>query len=172
AFPLIGHGDQMLGAVAIFWDPAAPPRPGVPRPGGPLDLASPGGDRPVELLLMRQLASYLTPIIYLVGSDGSVLFWNEPAEQVLGRRFDEEDPMSVEEMSGLLQPTDEAGKPIELEERPMIVALRRQRPAHRRSSIHNPDQEVRNIEGLAFPLVSIAGRQLGAVGVFWERVAS
>ncbi len=172
AFPLIGQGERMLGAAGVFWDPAAPPPPGVPVTSGPLDLASPGGDRPVELLLMRQLASYLTPIIYLVGPDGSVLFYNEPAERLLGRRFDEADPMSVEEVSALLQPTDEAGKPIDLEERAMIIALRRQRPARGRGAIRGFDQVVREIEGLAFPLVSKAGRQLGAVGIFWERAGS
>jgi PAS domain-containing protein len=172
AFPLMGQGERMLGAVGVFWDRDAPPRPGVPHAGGRLDLASPGGDRPVELLLMRQLASYLTPVIYLVGADGSVLFFNEPAERLFGRRFDESDPISVEEMSAQLQPTDEAGRPVDLEDRAMIVALRRQRPARGRASVHGFDQRVHDIEGLAFPLVETAGRQLGAVGIFWERTAS
>lgn len=168
AFPLIGHGDRMLGVVAMFWDCANPPPPGVPHAGGPLDLASPGGDRPLELLLMRQLASCLKTVIALVGPDGSLLFYNEPAERLVGRRFDEADAMSAEEWSALLQPLDEAGRPIDTEERPMIVALRRQLPAHRRYSIRGFDRVLRAIEGLAFPLVG-GGRQLGAVGIFWER---
>ncbi len=172
AFPLIGQGERMLGAVGVFWDLAAPPRPGVPRAGSPLDLASPGGDRPVELLLMRQLASYLTPVISLYGPDGSVLFYNEPAERLVGLRFEEADPMGVEELSALLEPTDEAGEPIPLEERPLIIALRRQQPAHRRFSIRGFDQVVHEIEGLAFPLVGNEGRQLGAVGIFWEHAGS
>lgn len=171
-FPLIGQGERMLGAVGVFWDPDAPPRPGVPRAGGPLDLASPGGDRPVELLLMRQLASYLTPIITLIGPDESVLFYNEPAERLLGRRFDETDAMRLDELSALLAPTDEAGKEIDLEERPMLIALRRQQPAHRRYKVRGLDHVTHEIEGLAFPLVTIAGRQLGAVGIFWEHAVS
>jgi len=172
AFPLIGQGERMLGAVGIFWDPGAPPRPGVPRAGSPLDLSSPGGDRPVELLLMRQLASYLTTAIFLIGPDGSLLFYNEPAERLLGRRFEEADPMSAEELSALLQPTDEAGEPIDFEERPMIIALRRQQPAYRRYSIRGFDRVPHVIEGLAFPLVGNTGGQLGAVGIFWEHAGS
>lgn len=167
-FPLLGQGERMLGAVGIFWDPAAPPAPGTPRVGGPLDLASPGGDRPLELLLARQLASYLTTAIVLLGPDGSLLFFNEAAERLLGRRFEEIDSIGAEELSALLEPSDEAGHPIELDERPMIVALRRQQPAHRRYSIRRFDGKVRPIEGLAFPLVGHEGRQLGAVGIFWE----
>src|SRR3990172_12476756 len=33
AFPLIGQGERMLGAVGMFWNPAAPPPPGAPGPG-------------------------------------------------------------------------------------------------------------------------------------------
>jgi PAS domain-containing protein len=161
----------MLGAVSMFWNPAAPPRPGVPRVG-PLDLASPGADRPVELLLMRQLASYLTTAIFLLGPDGTTLFYNEPAERLVGRRFDEIDEMSVEEWSALLPTTDEAGEPVDFEERPLIIALRRQLPAHRRFWIRGFDQVRQEIEGIAFPLVDNEGRQLGAVGIFWEHAGS
>ncbi len=171
AFPLIGHGESMLGAVGVFWDLAAPPAAGVPRAGA-LDLASPGGDRPVELLLMRQLASYLTTVILLIGPDGSVLFFNEPAGRLVGLRFEEADPMGAEEWSDLLKPTDEAGNPIDVEERPMTIALHRQQPAHRRFSISGIDQAVHEIEGLAIPLVGSEGRQLGAVGIFWEHAKS
>ena len=170
-FPLIGQGERMLGAVSMFWNPAAPPRPGVPRVG-PLDLASPGGDRPVELLLMRQLASYLTPVISLYGPDGSVLFYNEPAERLVGRRFDETDEMGLAEWSALLPSTDEAGEPIAFEKRPVVIALLRQQPAHRRFWIRGFDQVRHEIEGIAFPLVDNGGRMLGAVGIFWEHAGS
>jgi PAS domain-containing protein len=107
-----------------------------------------------------------------MGPDGSLLFYNEPAEQLLGRRFEEAEPMSAEEWSALLEPTDEAGQPIATEERPMLIALRRQQPAHRRFSIRGFDRVPHEIEGLAFPLVGSAGRQLGAVGLFWEHAPS
>ena len=71
AFPLIGQGERMLGAVGHVLDPErAAARRACRGLGTPIDLASPGGDRPVELLLMRQLASYLTTAIFLMGPDG------------------------------------------------------------------------------------------------------
>jgi len=169
AFPLIGQGERMLGAVGIFWDPSAPPQPGAPRASRPLDLASPGGDRPVELLLMRQLASYLATAIFLMGPDGTLLYFNETAETLLGRRFDETEPMNAEQWSALLPATGATGAPIGVEERPIVIALRRQQPAYRRFSIHGFDGVCHPIEGLGFPLVDSAHRQLGAVGIFWER---
>lgn len=171
SFPLIGQGQRMLGAVGVFWDLRAPPKAGVP-PAGRLDLASPGGDRPVELLLMRQLASYLKTVIFMLGPDGAPLFYNESAEQLVGRRFDEDDEMSAQEWTALLPIANEAGEALAFEERPMIVALVAQRPAHRRFSIRGFDGLPHDIEGLGFPLVSQEGRQLGSVGIFWERAAA
>jgi hypothetical protein len=42
----------------------------------------------VELILMRQLASYLAMPILLFDPAGNLLFYNEPAEALVGRRFD------------------------------------------------------------------------------------
>jgi PAS domain-containing protein len=172
AFPLIGQGDRMLGAVGIFWEPGAPPESGTPHVGPPVDLASPGGDRPVVLLLMRQLASYLRTAIFLMGPDGTLLYFNEPSEMLLGLRFEEAEPMNAEQWSTLLQAEDDGGAPIEIEQRPIVVALRQQRPSHRAFSIRGFDGVRHEIEGLGFPLVDCARRQLGAVGIFWKRKAS
>jgi hypothetical protein len=42
---------------------------------------------PIEVILMRQLASYLAMPILLVDPAGTLLFYNEPAERLLGRRY-------------------------------------------------------------------------------------
>ena len=56
----------------------------------------------VELILMRQLASYLAVPIFLVDPDGNLLYYNEPAERLLGRRYDETGEMPAAEWaSGL-----------------------------------------------------------------------
>jgi PAS domain-containing protein len=114
--------------------------------GRAVDLASPGGDRPVELLLMRQLASYLRTSIFLMGPDGTLLYFNESSEALLGRRFDETEPMNAEQWSTLLQSEDERGAPIEIDARPIVVALRRQQPSHRTFSIRGFDG-VRPLRG-------------------------
>lgn len=76
--------------------------------------------------------------------------------------------MGAEEWSELLQPTHPSGEPMTVDERPMIIAWRQQKPSHRRFWIRAFDGVPHDIEGLAFPLVGEAGRLLGAVGVFWE----
>ena len=55
--------------------------------------------QPIQIILMRQLAGYLSVPMFLVGPNGDLLFYNEPAETILGRRFDETGTMSAKEWS-------------------------------------------------------------------------
>src|SRR6185295_5286185 len=55
--------------------------------------ARPMAQHDVELILMRQLASGLSVPIVLFGPKGYVLFYNEPAEPLLGLRFQETGPL-------------------------------------------------------------------------------
>src|SRR5262245_2901198 len=43
----------------------------------------------VEMILVRQLASYLFVPVLVVDTTGTFIFYNEPAERILGVRFDE-----------------------------------------------------------------------------------
>ena len=45
--------------------------------------------QPIQIILMRRLAEYLSVPLFLVGPNGDLLFYNEPAEVILGRRIDE-----------------------------------------------------------------------------------
>jgi len=40
--------------------------------------------QPIQMILMRQLAGYLGVPLFLVGPNGDLLFYNEPAEAILG----------------------------------------------------------------------------------------
>ena len=44
---------------------------------------------PIQIILARQLAGYLSVPVFLVDQTGNLLFYNEPAEVILGQRFDE-----------------------------------------------------------------------------------
>src|SRR5437762_13527270 len=52
-------------------------------------------DTPIELILARQVASYLTLAIILTDADGDLVFYNEPAEELLGLRFDHTGPLPL-----------------------------------------------------------------------------
>ena len=93
----------------------------------------------VELILMRQLASYLAVPIFLVDPDGNLLFYNEPAERLLGRRYDETGEMPADEWATAFAPTAEDGSPLRAEELPLSIALQQWHPAHRTLVIRGLD---------------------------------
>ena len=122
----------------------------------------------VELILMKQVASYLAMPVFLVDPDGNLLYYNEPAEEILGKRFDETGEMSVEEWGSAFSPTDEAGEPLALEALPLVATMLHRRPAHGSFWIRGLDGAARHIAVTAFPLVGQAGSDLGSVAVFWD----
>lgn len=122
----------------------------------------------IELILARQLASYLIMPIFIVDPRGNLIYYNEPAEGILGRRFEETGEMPVEEWSTLYKPADETGKPLPPESLPLVRALTHHRPAHREMWIEGLDGVSRRIEVTAFPISGQAERHLGAIAIFWE----
>jgi len=125
--------------------------------------------REIEMILIRQLASYLTMPIFIVDTAGTLVFYNEPAEMLLGKRFDETGEMPASEWATAWVPTDEDGRPLPPDELPLSVALKQGKPVHRRFCIRGLDRVSHRIETVAFPLVGQAGRSLGAVVIFWEQ---
>ena len=126
------------------------------------------GQTPIEIVLMRQLASYLAVPILIVDRNLDLLFFNESAEPILGRRFDETGEIRRGEWIRLFQPADANGIPIPREEQPLALAVDRNKPSHRRSWLTGLDGVARVIEGIGFPLETRDAGLIGAAGIFWE----
>jgi len=124
--------------------------------------------QPIELILTRQWASYLVVPVWVMGENGHLVYYNEPAEAVLGRRFDEAGEMLAEELATIFQTTSEDGSRLDSESLPINIALLERRPAHRRLRIRGLDGEWRLVDASAFPIEGQGGRHLGAVAIFWE----
>jgi PAS domain-containing protein len=122
----------------------------------------------IEMILVRQLASYLAMPIFVVNPEGTLVYYNEPAESILGRRFEETGEMPMSEWSTIFEPTDETGVPIAPNEVPLAIALTERRPAHRGLWICGLDNVQRHLEVTGFPLIGQANRYLGAIAIFWE----
>lgn len=122
----------------------------------------------IEVILTRQWASYLATSVFLVDMEGTLVYYNEPAEQILGRRFDETGAMPLAEWATIFHPTDEAGDPLPPESLPLTRALKECRPAHGKFGIRGLDNVLRQIEVTALPLIGQESRHLGALALFWE----
>lgn len=124
--------------------------------------------KPIEIILLRQLAGYLAMPMLIFDVDGNLLYYNEPAEALLGIRFDETGEMPLAHWYRTLALTDHDGTHLPLESRPLVIALQKHRAAHRALRLRSVDGITRLIEATAIPLEGHGGHQLGAFVVFWE----
>ncbi|TLD69740.1 PAS domain-containing protein [Phragmitibacter flavus] len=122
----------------------------------------------IELILMRQLASCLATPVFLVDPQGNLVFYNEHAEAILGRRFEETGSMPVGLWSTIFSPRDGRGREILPEALPLVIALRKKVPAQKRFWIKSLDGSKKQVEATAFPLMGQTGRLVGAVTMIQE----
>lgn len=122
----------------------------------------------IELILLRQLASYLTLPVFICDDAGNLLFYNEPAETLLGRRYDEVREMRFDALSMIFETRDADGKPLATEDLPLTTALRERHPAHSHLRIRGLDGVWHSIEVTAIPIEGQGKRHLGAFAIFWE----
>ena len=66
---------------------------------------------------------------------------------------------------------DDSGRPVGVDEIPLVRALRGRRPVHARVDIIGRDGAPRTLEVSAFPLVGLGEEVLGAAALFWESAA-
>ena len=125
--------------------------------------------RHLVLILARDFASRLATAVFLVDTEGNLIFFNEEAERVLGQPFVEGRDMPAATWSTHFSPVDADGQPLPLDSLPLGIALTEHEPAHRAIRIAGSDGATRDIEVTAFPLFAHADEFVGAVAIFWER---
>ncbi len=124
--------------------------------------------QPVEMILLRQTASYLAIAMWMMDESGDLIYYNEPAEQLLGVRFDDVGPIRAEQLVGMWQVTALDGQEIGLDEFPVVVALSKRVPAHNAVRFKGMDGVWRRVEVTALPIEGQGGRFLGVLTTFWE----
>ncbi|MEX2106348.1 MAG: hypothetical protein WD810_05565 [Solirubrobacterales bacterium] len=127
--------------------------------------------RPLELILARNLMSALSTPAFLVDEGGVLVFYNEAAGILLGKRFEELGTVGPEEWGAMFGPFDESGEPIPYDDLPLVTAVRNGRPAHAEFTIRSTDGGNHSVEASAFPILTAHGTQ-GAIAVFWPLQAN
>lgn len=124
--------------------------------------------KPIELILLRELAGQLAMPVTIADADGNVVFFNRPAERLYGFRFDEVGELPYARLRAMFNPVDAEGTPIPLESMPLGVALLQRRPKQGRMTIHEADGTPHLITITSVPLEGQGGLNIGAMAIFWE----
>ncbi len=122
--------------------------------------------KPLELILARNLLSSISTPAFLTGDEGMLLFYNEAAAALLGRRFEESGRLTHEEWSAEFGPFEENGRPLAYDELPLTQAIREGRPEHFTFQIRTHHGAMRQIAASGIPIVGPGGSS-GAIVIFW-----
>ena len=124
--------------------------------------------RPLPLILARELASQLATATFIADAEGQLVFYNEPAEEILGRTFAEAGSMSASEWGALFKLESLDGDPLPPEEMPAAIALMQQRPAHGRLRMTGLDGVKRTLSVTGIPLFASRVDCIGMLAFFWQ----
>jgi PAS domain S-box-containing protein len=120
------------------------------------------------LILARELASNLATPTFIANDEGTLVFYNEAAEEVVGVAFAEVGEMPMDDWTASFAPRTADSEPLPAEQRPARIALDQRRPAHERFRITSRDGVVRDVAVTAFPLFAHADEFVGIVVIFWR----
>jgi PAS domain-containing protein len=122
----------------------------------------------IEVILNRQLADCMSIPVFITDTVGNLIFYNEPAEIILGIRFEDSGEMPVERWSTMFFPLDLQGNPMAPEELPLVMTLKECSPHNKTFRIKSLDNQSRKISATSYPILTRAGKFVGAVAIFWE----
>ncbi len=132
---------------------------------------SDGPQRSVEIILARRVMANMGTPAMLVDVGGELVYFNDPAADVLGVRFEEAAEFDAAQWNERLATSDDDGRPVPPDELPLMIALHRERPAYRRLRIRCAACDERRLDMSAFPIVGNEGVR-GAMAIFWDTADS
>lgn len=122
----------------------------------------------IEIILNRQLADCLSIPVFITDIKGNLIFYNEPAEKILGKRFEDTGEMPVKLWSSVFKPIDENGNPLPSDQLPLVKTLADCHPYHKTFWIESLQGKAEKISVTSYPIIGRANKFLGAVAIFWN----
>lgn len=122
----------------------------------------------LALIIARELASQIATATFIADATGNLVFFNEAAEEILGRTFAEAGAMPAEGWASqfLLEELD--GTPMALDRMPAGIALMERRPSHGKLWMTGLDGQRRQVSVTAVPLFASASEFVGVIVLFWQ----
>jgi len=123
---------------------------------------------PIELILSRQLADCLNMPVFQTDTTGNLLFYNESAEDILGKRYEDTGEMKVDEWGTVFKNKDDEGNSIPSEELPLVKTLLNKLPYHKTFWIESLQGTAVRISVTSYPIIGRSATFLGAMAIFWR----
>jgi len=122
----------------------------------------------LPLILAREFASNLATPLAVHDEKGNLVFFNEPAERIIGQSPSELGALSEHEWRSLFTAEYLDGTPVGDEDSPTVRARRERHPAHDTLRYRMWDGRQHTLSVTAIPLLGREDELVGIVAVFWE----
>lgn len=122
----------------------------------------------IEIILSRQWAEYLSTPVFLTDPEGNMLYYNPPAEKLLGRPYDDRGPVPVEMWSKVFKPKDANGHELSPQDLPLVRTLQKKEPAQGSFYIESITGDTHHLFVTSIPIIGLSKRFLGAIALFWK----
>jgi PAS domain-containing protein len=121
------------------------------------------------MILARNLLSALSTPAFLVDVPGQIIFFNDAAGVLFGRRFEETGPISHDDWREAVGPFDEQGASIPFMDLPLTRALRKGVAGHHKHLLRPAaGEQLVEFEVSGVPIVATGGGFRGAMVFFWS----
>jgi PAS domain-containing protein len=126
------------------------------------------GGQPLEMIQARTLLSRLNTAGFLVDTEGTLVYYNDAAAELLGMSFKEAGAMPAGTWGTRWAPREPGGPEIPVGDLPLAIAVQSGRPAYSPMVITGATGEDHEIEVSAFPICGGNSKtQYGSVAIFW-----
>lgn len=126
----------------------------------PIPLRPGPAQKPVELILTRQLAGYVDVATLLFDAALSLVFYNDAAAALLGRSFESTGPLPAPQRQMTLGLGSAAQDPVAL-------AVSDNTPAHGHMTLRTFDATMVEVACTVVPMRGQTGESVGAVAYLW-----
>lgn len=123
-------------------------------------------NQPIEFILARQLAEYLITPISIVDENGNTIYYNEPAEHILGKKYNEAGDIEFRAWENRFYPVDDKSSPIPLLDVPFINTASNRKIVEGEYWMRNLEEIEQKVMIICIPLVSMGHRELGTLVYF------
>jgi len=125
-------------------------------------------NRALPLILAREFAANVATPFVVLDADGTLVFFNEPAEELIGQSPSELGELPEDEWKGRFSVERRDGSPVANEDTPTAIARRERRPAHETLVYTSLDGIRRTIAVTATPILEREDELVGVIALFWE----
>ncbi|HUW04234.1 MAG TPA: PAS domain-containing protein [Acidimicrobiales bacterium] len=120
------------------------------------------------LIVARELAANLATPIFLIDAGGTLVYFNDAAEQFFGRSFGEVGEISVLEFGAMLDLRAHDGSELARRDTPTAATFNDHQPAHDQVRVRSLDGDDHEIHVTSLPLFGSTDELHGVMTIFWE----